>query len=84
MHVLGIRKNVKRKLIKLAKKDPQKLQVIKSKILEILENPLHYKNLRKPLNHLRRVHIGSFVLVFSIIGNKVIIENFEHHDKVYK
>jgi mRNA-degrading endonuclease RelE of RelBE toxin-antitoxin system len=61
--------------------------VISKKIEEIRLNPHHYKNLRKPLNHLRRVHIDkSFVLAFSIKESKklVIIEEYDHHDKIYK
>jgi len=34
----------------------------------------------------RRVHFGSFVLVFSIDENRkaIILEDIDHHDKMYK
>jgi YafQ family addiction module toxin component len=87
MYHLEIRKSVEKIFFKLAKKDPEQLDVISKKIEEIRLNPHHYKNLRKPLNHLRRVHIDkSFVLAFSINESKklVIIEEYDHHDKIYK
>jgi len=56
------------------------------KIEEIINSdPEHYKNLKKPLQHLKRVQIGSHVLVFSFDKNNKMIsfENFEHRDKIY-
>ncbi|MBS3802526.1 MAG: type II toxin-antitoxin system RelE/ParE family toxin [Candidatus Thermoplasmatota archaeon] len=87
MYRLEIRKSVEKIFFKLAKKDPEQLDAISKKIEEIRLNPHHYKNLRKPLHHLRRVHIDkSFVLAFSIKESKklVIIEEYDHHDKIYK
>lgn len=56
------------------------------KIHEIRADPHRYKNLRKPLQHLKRVHVGSFVLTFSIDETKkmITIEDYDHHDNVYK
>lgn len=56
------------------------------KVEEIVENPHRYKNLRKPLQHLKRVHFGSYVLVFSVDENarRVILEDYRHHDDIYK
>ena len=61
-------------------------EYIKKKVSEILENPYHFKPLKAPMQNYRRVHIGSFVLVYSIDENKkaVILERYEHHDSVYK
>jgi len=39
------------------------------------------------MQHLKRVHIDkSFVLVFSVdeSNKKVIIEEYDHHDRIYK
>ena len=44
----------------------------------------HFKNLRHGMSHLKRVQIGSFVLVFRIKDNIIIFEDFGHHDKIYK
>lgn len=71
---------------KLRKKDRKKLEIINKKVAEILENPHRYKTLRVPLENKRRVHIDkSFVLIYSIDEKKkaVIIEEYEHHNKVY-
>jgi len=58
-----------------------------AKIQEIINSNdvEHYKNLRKPLQHLKRVQIGEKVLVFKFDKkNKIIsFENFTHHDKIY-
>jgi len=87
MYSYELRVDLEKKLKQLAKKNPNKLLVIEKKINEIIVNPSHYKNLRKPLQYLKRVHIDrSFVLVFRVIVNekKIIFEDFDHHDKIYK
>jgi mRNA-degrading endonuclease RelE of RelBE toxin-antitoxin system len=35
---------------------------------------------------LRRVHFGSYVLVFSIDekNKTVVLEDFDHHDEIYR
>lgn len=68
------------------KKNRNQYELIMKKVEEIIENPQHYKNLRKPLQHLKRVHIDKhFVLTFSINENNKIVtlEDFHHHDKIY-
>ena len=87
MYSYELRKSVEKIFFKLAKKNSKQLMIIEKKIQEIRENPQHYKNLRKPLQHLKRVHIDkSFVMVFSVDENKkhIIIENYDHHDEIYK
>ena len=74
-------------LNKLSKKNPKQFEIILKKILEVIQNPHHYKNLRKPLQHLRRVHIDkSFVLIFSVNKKekRVLFEELDHHDRIYK
>ena len=85
MYGIIARKDVERILQKLAKKDKVSSIYISKKIKEIQENPHHFKPLRTPMQNFRRVHIGNFVLIYSIDENKkiVIIEKYEHHDKVY-
>jgi len=87
MYSYELRKSVEKIFFKLAKKNSKQLMIIEKKIQEIRENPQHYKNLREPLQHLKRVHIDkSFVMVFSVDENKkhIIIENYDHHDNIYK
>ena len=70
----------------LAKKSSEHFEAIYRKLEEIRRDPHRFKNLRKPLQHLKRVHIGkSYVLVFSVYEsrNAVIVEAYDHHDKIY-
>lgn len=52
---------------------------------EIALDPSTYKSLRYGMKGIRRVHIDSFVLTFSIRenDNAVIFLEYEHHDKIY-
>ncbi|MFH1889393.1 MAG: addiction module toxin RelE [Nanoarchaeota archaeon] len=70
----------------LSKKDRNQLDKILKKIDEIIrsEKINHYKNLRKPLQDYKRVHIGHFVLLFNLRENKIVFRYYDHHDKVYK
>jgi len=86
MYSYELRKSVEKIFFKLAKKNPKQLLIIEKKIEEVRQNPQHYKNLRKPLQHLKRIHIDkSFVLIFSVDENKrhIIIEDYDHHDNIY-
>ena len=87
MYSYALRKTVEKIFFKLANKNPKQLKIIEKKINEIVQNPHHYKNLRKPLQHLKRIHIDkSFVILFSVDedNQKVIIEAYDHHDTIYK
>lgn len=85
MYTLGIRESVNRIFHQLARKDPKQMLAVEKKIKQTLANPHHFKPLRAPMQHLRRVHVGSFVLVYSIDEkNKIVtIEDYAHHDEVY-
>lgn len=85
MYNLEIRKSVDKVFRKLAKKNKVSFEYINKKILEIRENPYHFKPLRKPIQDYRRVHIGNYVLVYSINEKTktVIIERYKHHDEIY-
>ncbi|OPY20230.1 MAG: hypothetical protein A4E24_01153 [Methanomethylovorans sp. PtaU1.Bin093] len=86
MYNLIIKEELDSKFEKLAKKNKKQLEIISTKVSEILENPHRYKNLRAPMNHLKRVHIDKhFVLVFSIDEDSqaVILEDYDHHDNIY-
>lgn len=87
MYELGLRKSVEKAFSKLSKKDRKLLSAISKNIDEILIDPQKYKNLRRPFQYLKRVHVEkSFVLVFSIDEDEglVIIEDFDHRDRIYK
>ena len=61
---------VEKKIVQIASSDPLAIQ--------------HYKNLRSPLNDYKRVHIGSYVLLFRVQTESIIFEALEHHDQVYQ
>jgi len=79
---------LKKTLIILKRKDKILFQMLEKKILQIASldsfNIQHFKNLRSPLNDLKRVHLGSYVLLFRVQADKIIFEDFEHHDKIYQ
>jgi len=85
MYKIKIKKSVEKKFKKLSKKDKASFIYISKKIKEIIEDPYRFKPLRKPLQNYRRIHIGSFVLVYSIEEKTktITIERYKHHDKVY-
>ena len=70
---------------RIKKKDKKLYDSIKRKANEIVNDPHRYKNLRYDMSGLSRVHIGSFVLSFSIDEETktVTLEDFEHHDNAY-
>lgn len=86
MYKLEIRPSLQKKLEKIAKKNFKQAEIIVKKSEEIILNPHHYKNLRAPLNHWKRVHIDKhFVLTFSVDENTktIILEDYAHHDEIY-
>ncbi len=86
MYSYELRKSVEKTFFKLAKKNPRQLEMIWKKIEEIIVEPHRYKNLKRPLQYLKRVHIDKhFVLTFSIdeASMTVIIEDYDHHDNIY-
>ena len=89
MRNFSIEEKLRKDTQKLSKKDPSLLDALIKKMDDIIncENINHYKNLRKPLQHLKRVHvIGPFVLTFKYVEkeNKVLFYNLDHHDNIYK
>ena len=81
---------LKFKIIKLAKKDRKRVEIINKKIKEVINSDLesikHYKNLRYDMKEFKRVHIdSSFVLTFKIdLQNKfVLFVDLDHHDNIY-
>ncbi|MFH1182097.1 MAG: hypothetical protein V1702_04020 [Candidatus Woesearchaeota archaeon] len=87
MYSFEVRDHLGKTFEKIGKKNRKQLEIIHNKIAEVLQNPQHYKNLRSPLQHLKSVHIDkSFVLLFSVDENlkKIIFEELDHHDRIYK
>ena len=89
MRKFSVEEKLRKIMGKLSRKDSSMFDDLLEKIDEIITRKSidHYKNLRKPLQHLKRVHIrGPFILTFRYIKseNKVIFYDFDHHDRIYK
>lgn len=86
MYALDISKQADKKFFKIAKKNRTLYNSIFKKIRELKENPEHFKPLRGSMKGERRIHFGSFVLIFEIDYEKKLVRilNFDHHDKIYK
>ena len=74
-------------LAKLKSKNPALFRAVQKKICQIASldkvSIQHFKNLRGDLKDYKRVHVGSFVLMFKIVEDTVIFARFMHHDDAY-
>ena len=68
---------------KLKKKNPKMAERIIKKLDEVIDNPQKFKSLRNVLAGYKRIHFGSFVLIFTVKEDRVIIVSLDHHDKAY-
>ena len=68
---------------KLKKKDKVLFEQIQKKLIDLVQNPDHYKPLKNILAGYRRIHFGSFVLIYKIEGDIVRIISLDHHDQSY-
>ena len=85
MYSLEIEEEVSQTFKRLLRKDRKQLEAVNKKIEQILLDPLQFKPLRYPLESLRRVHVGSFVLIYKVMENPptVRIVKYKHHDEAY-
>lgn len=70
----------------MSKKDKSSFENVDKKIKEICtsQDLEHYKNLKKPYQKFKRVHVNShFVLLFRIEGEVIVFEDYKHHDDAY-
>jgi len=68
---------------KLKKKDKNLFEQIQKKLIDLVQHPDHYKPLKNVFAGYRRIHFGSFFLIFKIEGEIVRIISLDHHDKSY-
>ncbi len=76
----------KKEIKKLCSKNQPLQEAFKKKLMQVLENPHHFKPLKKPLNNCRRVHVlNCFILLYEIIEEQksVRLLKFSHHDGAY-
>ena len=89
MHNYFFEEKLRKKLVIFYKKDKKRYKILMKKIEEIInaKNIDHYKNLRKPLNNYKSVHIDKhFVLLFKYEKNddSIYFYDLDHHDKIYR
>ena len=71
---------------KLCGKNAGFRSAVDKKVAQALQNPLHYKPLRAPLQGVRRVHVGgSFVILFEPMERSATVRflRLAHHDEAY-
>jgi len=66
------------------KKDKAMFDAVTKKINQIIENPEIGKPLSYSFKLTRRVHVGSYVLVYQYKENKIVFIDFDNHDNIYK
>jgi mRNA-degrading endonuclease RelE of RelBE toxin-antitoxin system len=77
-------------LKKISKRDPVLLKNFKKKVAEIVSRDAGtisiYKNLKKPLQHLKMIHLtDETILLFSVDlqNNEIIFVDIKHWKKAY-
>ena len=83
----NISPELRKRLDKLARKDRNLAIAVRQKIQQIISCDKtaidHYKNLRGAMSSFKRVHVGSFVLLFKVEGDTIVFDRFVHHDDAY-
>lgn len=85
-YTYGAKEHVVKLFRKMEKRNPTQLSIIRKKLIQILKDSYKFKPLSAPMQGIRAVHIGSFVLTYSIDESKkiIIIEDYDHHDNIYR
>lgn len=84
-YMLVFSANFERIIRRLRKKNPGLAKAIASHFPKLEREPELGKLLRHSLRTYRRIHIeGSFVLLYEIQAFKVLLVDFDHHDRIYK
>lgn len=80
-----------RKLKKLSKKDKVLTIIFRKKLREVISNNKltidRYKNLKKPLQDFKRIHLtDNFILLFQVSkkDNHIMFTYIKHWDRAYK
>jgi mRNA-degrading endonuclease RelE of RelBE toxin-antitoxin system len=78
---------LQKKILKLTRRDPELLSSFQRKVEQVAycdeESIKHHKNLIGDLSHMKRVHVGHHVLLFTVSGNRIIFKDILHHDDAY-
>ena len=73
------------KILKSLKRQKSSLfRNLAKQLKKISREPYLGKPLRNILRNRRRIHVGSFVLLYEIYQGKVYLLDFDHHERIYK
>ncbi|MBU0758312.1 MAG: hypothetical protein KKF44_09660 [Nanoarchaeota archaeon] len=82
---------LKKKLIKLGKRDKILAEIFKKKLMEIVNQDKtainSYKNLKAPQNEFKRIHLtDNFIMLFSVNLKEehILFVDIMHWDHAYK
>ena len=75
---------IERVLRRCKHKDRGLFADVQKHIEKVIREPHIGKPLRYTPKNRRRVHVGSFVLVYEFFGDELRFLDFDHHDKIYK
>lgn len=75
---------VEQSLKRWKKRDNNYFRQIEQQIFKVIRAPELGKPLRHSLKNRRRVHVGSFVLVYEFYNEELRFLDFDHHDRIYK
>jgi len=90
MFEFNLTSSLKKELKKLSKKDKILFEIFKKKLTEIInrdKNSINsYKNLKRPLNKYKRIHLDDkFILIFKVDlkDNHILFIKIVHWDEAY-
>lgn len=69
---------------RLKKRSPDIFNRVFIQVEKVIREPEFGKPLRYSLKNRRRIHVGSFVLVYEFYNGELRFIDFDHHDKIYK
>jgi len=82
-YIIEFSSQFEKSIKKVKKKDKTLFDQIQKKLIDIVKDPERYKTLGNVFAGYRRIHFGSFVLIYKIEKNVVRIISLDHHDKAY-
>lgn len=82
-YVIEFSEEFDKSIRQLKKRDKILFEQIQKKLIDVVHNPTHFKPLKNVLAGYRRIHFGSFVLIYTIEEKTVRIISLDHHDQSY-
>lgn len=73
-----------RAIRKIRRQDSNTFARLENQINKVVREPNIGKPLRYTLKNRRRLHVGSFVLIYEIHNGELRFIDFDHHDKIYR